>query len=301
MLVCMQNALLLIPDFATILLGAALRRWMPLNDDFWTGMEKLIYYVLFPALLFNALIRTRIDFITAGPLVLGGICAVGTGILLGLLAFRLFALAPMELASRFQCAFRFNSYVGLAIVSKIYGETGIAAMSILLGAMVPLVNTAAIGILVRHGQFIWWRELLRNPLVIATAAGLAWNVAALPTPEPAAQFLTRLSEATVATGLLTVGAALRWRVKLRSAASDSYYLATKLLAVPLAAWWVGRWLGLSPMYAGVLVIFASLPVANSAYILAARMGGDGPGVAWLISTSTLLAMVTMSFWLNLIT
>ena len=45
---------------------------------------------------------------------------------------------------------------------------------------------------------------------------------------------------------------------------------------------------------------AALPSASSAYILAMRMGGDGPGVAWLISASTLLGVGSLSVWLHLL-
>ncbi|MQM32541.1 MAG: transporter, partial [Candidatus Accumulibacter phosphatis] len=39
--------------------------------------------------------------------------------------------------------------------------------------------------------------------------------------------------------------------------------------------------------------------ATSAYILAVRMGGDGPGVAWLVSANTLVAMLTLPLWLTI--
>ena len=60
--------LALLPDFALILMGAALRRLLRLGDHFWNGLEKLVYFVLFPALLFNGLVRTRIDWSAAGPM-----------------------------------------------------------------------------------------------------------------------------------------------------------------------------------------------------------------------------------------
>jgi hypothetical protein len=170
----------------------------------------------------------------------------------------------------------------------------------LVGALVPLANAASVWMLARHGSFSLWRELARNPLIQATVAGLSWNLAGLPVPEPVQQFLGRLSEATVASGLLTVGAALRWRTTVRGLASETYFIAVKLLAVPLVAWWAGRWLGLQGMYFGVVVAFAALPTASSAYILAARMGGDSAGVAWLISVGTLAAMVTMTVWLSIL-
>jgi hypothetical protein len=296
----MHPALLLIPDFATILLGAGLRRWMGLGDPFWTGLEKLVYYVMFPALLFNAITRTHIDFVSAAPLLATGAIVLATGMLLALAARPLMPISAVAFSSRFQCAFRFNSYIGIAAVGKLFGEPGIAIFGVLIGVMVPIANIAAVTALARHGKTSLWRELATNPLIIATITALMWSVLGLPMPEPVGQFLSRLSEATIATGLLAVGAALKWRTHVRGLASEIYFIAVKLVALPVAAWFAGRWLGLEGIYFGVAVLFAALPTASSAYILAARMGGDSAGVAWLISVGTVVAMVTMTVWISLL-
>lgn len=294
----MQNVLLLIPDFALILLGAGLRRWMRVTDSFWSGTEQLMYYVLFPALIFSVLTKTHIDFSATAPLLAAALLALASGMLLALLARPMFSLAPMAFASRFQCAYRYNTYIGIAVAGKLYGEPGIALMGVLCGVMIPLMNLSAVWMLARHASLNLWQELGRNPLILATAAGLAWNVSGVELPVTAHQFLARLSEATVAIGLLTVGAALRWRRSVRGLASETYFLTVKLLAVPLVAWWAGRWLGLEGVYFSTVVAFAALPPASAAYILTVRMGGDGPGVAWLISAGTVAAMVTLSLWIS---
>lgn len=293
----MQAALLLLPDFALILLGTALARWVIVSDAFWSGVEKLMYYVLFPALLFNALTRTHIDFTAAAPLLAVGAIAMIGGMLIALPAKPIFQLSPVAFASRFQCAFRFNSYLGIAVAGKLYGEPGVAAMGIVCGAMVPLANAASIGMLARHGTTNLWRELATNPMILSTLAGLLWNISGLLLPEPAQQFVERLSEATISLGLLTVGAALKLRIAVRGLPSEVYFLATKLLALPLIAWCVGRWIGLSGMYFSIAVAFAALPTGSAAYIITTRLHGDGPGVAWLISMSTLGAMITLPLWL----
>lgn len=291
--------LLLVPDFALILLGLALRRWFAaLTDSFWSGLEQLMYYVLFPALIFSVLTRIRIDFGAMAPLLGVALIALLAGMLLALLARPLFALEPMAFASRFQCAFRYNTYIGIAVAGKLYGEPGIALMGVVCGVMVPLMNAASVWMLLRHGTANLWLELLRNPLILATAVGLAWNLLRLDVPFPAQQFLARLSEATIAMGLLTVGAALKWRRPVRGLASEVYFLAVKLLAVPFVAWWAGRWAGLQGIYFSTVVAFAALPPASAAYILTVRMGGDAPGVAWLISVGTLAAMGTLSLWIS---
>jgi len=295
----MSVALLLLPDFSLILLGYALRRAMQLGDHFWSGLEKLVYFVLFPALLFNALTRSHIDFAAAAPLILSGFLAMLAGMALALPARWLFAMTKASFAAQFQCAFRYNTYIGLAVAGTLHGAAGIAAMGVLAGALVPLANIASVWMLARHGDVGLWRELAKNPLILATLAGIACNLAGLEIPHPAQAFLGRLAEASIVTGLLTVGAALKLRggAVSGSAGARFYLLAVKLAAVPAAAWLAVRGLGLTGVYADIAVAFGALPTASSAYILAQRMGVDGSGVAWLISAGTLLAMLTLPLWL----
>ncbi|MDK9723384.1 MAG: AEC family transporter [Sterolibacteriaceae bacterium MAG5] len=296
----MTTALALLPDFALILLGFGLRRAMHLGDHFWAGLEKLVYFVLFPALLFNALVRTAIDWQAAAPLAATGALAMGVAMVLGGAARWLFPQSPISFASQFQCAFRFNSYIGLAVAGNLHGAAGIAAMGLLTGAMVPLANVAAVWMLARHGSAGVWRELAKNPLILATLAGLLWNLAGWPVPTPALKFLGRLSEASITLGLLAVGSAL----KLRGAFGGGGYgaalwlSAVKLLAMPAATLLLARGFGLTGVYFDVALAFAALPTATSAYILTQRMGGDGPRVAWIISATTLAAMVTLPAWLG---
>lgn len=296
----MHGALLLVPDFALILLGLLMRRHFEPDLRFWSGIEKLVYYVLFPALLFSALTRTPIQWGSAAPVVAAGLAATLGGMALALPVRSLFRLAPLSFASRFQCAFRFNTYIGLAVIGKLHGAAGIAMMSILIGAMVPLVNLASVWMLARHGNLGLLRELMRNPLILATVAGLAFNLAGLQAPALVQQLFGRLGDAAIPLGLLAVGAAPRRFSAASGHASTAWLLGVKLLAVPAVAWLAASALGLQGVYLATALVFAALPTASSAYILAVRMGGDGPAVAWLISSSTLAAMLTLPMWVSLL-
>ena len=317
-------ALALLPDFALILLGAILRRVLHLGDHFWNGLEKLVYYVLFPALLFSGLVKTRIDWSAAAPMIGVAAGAMGSGMLLGLVA-RLLPISPISFASQYQCAFRFNSYIGLAVAGTLYGVSGIAAMGIVVGLMVPPANMAAVWMLARHGEAGVWRELARNPLILATLAGVATNLAGFEPPSVLLHFLGRLAEAAIALGLLAVGAGLRvvgvgalcvsecsarpglpfgGRRLFRGQATAmhaaaGYLLAVKLVAMPAMALLLIRCFGLAGIHADIALVFAGLPTASSSYILAQRMGGDGARVAWLISAGTLLGMLSLPLWLAL--
>lgn len=292
----MHTALLLFPDFALILLGAAIRRWMHLGDHFWNGVEKLVYFVLFPALLVNAILRTQLDLAAALPLLGSAFVALAAGMLLGLLPRPWLNMPALTHASLFQCGYRFNSYIGLAVAGMLFGSPGIATMGLIVGAAVPLANLVSVWMLARHGEAGLWREVARNPLIWATTTGFLLNLAGFVPPAPLQAFLGRLADASIALGLITVGAALRLEGSSSVRLFSAWLLLVKLFILPLCAFAMARHLGLSGLNLQVVVLFAALPSASSAYILAMRMGGDGKSVAWLISATTLASMLSLPLW-----
>lgn len=294
----MSIALLLLPDFALILCGVVLARVTDWGRDFWAGLEKLIYYVLFPALLFQSIAKTRIDFALAGPALTTAVITILSGIVLAYLARSLLKPDARTFASMFQTAFRFNSYIGLAVAGRLHGEAGIAAFGIVLGIVVPLANIAAVWALARHTESGIGRELVQNPLIIATVSGVLFSLAGFTLPEPVQMLISRMGAASLPTALLAVGAALQVQGARENAALVAYLTAVKLLALPLIALFVARSLGVTGIYFDVVVLLAALPTATSAYVLAVRMGGDGRAVAQGVTISTLAGMLSIPLWLN---
>jgi predicted permease len=292
----MTTALMLLPDFALILLGAAIRRWMHLGDHFWSGVEKLVYFILFPALLINAIVKTRLDLAAALPLLGTAFAMMACGMLLGIVPKLFTRLPALTYASMFQCAYRFNSYIALAVAGMLYGSPGIATMGLIVGAAVPFANLVSVWMLARHGEAGLWREVARNPLIWGTATGFLLNLLGFVPPAPLQAFLGRLADASIALGLIAVGAALRLESTPGVRGFSAWLVVVKLLALPAIALGIGAALGLSGLNYQMVVLFAALPTASSAYILAMRMGGDGRSVAWLISATTLGSMLTLPFW-----
>jgi len=294
------SALLLLPDFLLIALGAALKRVPVFDEPFWRGLERFVYFILFPALLFRALAASTLSLGDASRLIGVGILFTVAGMVLTLLARPLLRLPQPVFAACFQCAFRFNTYIALAAASRLAGQEGVAAISLLIGVLVPIVNIAAVAMLARERGRGVWLAIARNPLVIACAAGLAWNVLHVPLPSVVARVLELLAQAALPLGLIAVGAGLafvRGTLPLRALV---WWNGLKLGALPAIALALGTLLGLSPLERQVAVLLAAVPTAPSAYILAMQMNGVGAPVALLISSGTLLAVVTLPLWLALI-
>jgi hypothetical protein len=291
---------LLAPDFLLIALGFLLRRSAQFSDEFWTGLEKAVYFVFFPALLFKALARAHVESGSAAALLGAGLAATFAGMVLAYAARRLFSASAASHASAFQCGFRFNSYVGFALLGRLYGEAGIAAMAILQSVMVTVVNVAAVWALAQHAKTGAFRELVRNPLIIATLFGMAWNIAGLPLPRVASDTFGLLAQSALPLGLIAVGGSIRTTGPTTLAGLSAYLTAVKLLAVPAVAWVLATALGMSGVYRDAAVLFAALPASPSAFILASRMGGDGPLVACILTLQIVIAGATLPLWLAML-
>jgi len=296
----MPDALLLLPDFVLIALGTLICRHTPLNRPVWDGIERLVYYVLFPALLFNAIVRNPLQLTTALPLVTCGWVIVGTGVALAYAARHFPGVDPLLHASGAQTAFRFNSYVSLALAERLAGAPGLAWTALLVSVCVPLCNVAAVWPLARHGGHGYLRELARNPLILSTGAGLAGNLLGLQLPELVSLTLSRVGGAALPLGLMAVGAGLQMGALKEAPRLAAAFLAIRHVVLPAVALALVIVLKLAPAQQAVVVAFAALPTASSAYVLATRMGGHGGYVAGLVTLSTLIAMPGLPLTLALL-
>ncbi len=293
----MTHGLLLLPDFLLIACGFLLCRYTALDRPLWESAERLVYYLLFPVLLFNSIVNSRLQ-----PLQTLSLAAVGVGLTLcGIaLAFALRRWPGVDArmhASGAQIAFRFNSYIALALSERLGGAQGVAWMALLIALCVPLVNVAAVWSLARHGGHAYLRELLRNPLIISTAAGLLANVLGLKFPDAVATTLQRIGVAALPVGLLAVGAGLKLGGLKRAPGLAAALLGIRHVVLPALAIGFTMAIVLPTEQRLIVVLFSALPTASSAYVLAARMGGDAPYVAGLVTLSTVLGMLSIPLWL----
>ncbi|HTS21559.1 MAG TPA: AEC family transporter [Casimicrobiaceae bacterium] len=294
----MSIALVLLPDFLLILVGVLLSRLRAFDAAFWAGAERLVYFVLFPALLFRSLATGAGAIGDSLPFVATGLAFTLAGIALSFLARFLFRLPEGDFAACFQCGFRFNTYLALSVAERLQAARGLAAVTLLVGVLVPVVNLAAVGMLARGGEARVLPALARNPLVLACVAGLACAALGWPLPAVADRVLSSLGGAALALGLLTVGAALKLRLDgTLPLPAVAYWTAVKLVVLPACALLVGRLLGLGESLLQLAVVMAAVPTAPSAYVLATQMGGHGRPVALLVTLGTLLAAVTLPLWL----
>ena len=298
----LANALLVLSDFALIALGLLLRRaWSDsFNRAFWSGAERLVYYVLFPALLFNAINRAQFSLATEAAVLAAAVGGFLCAVALGFAARFVVRPAPDVFASCVQTAFRYNSYIGLALAQTLLGARGVALLALVIAVCVPLANIFAVYALARHAQRGLLRELASNPLIVATVAGLASNLLGVKLPAfLSVALLDRLGNGGLALGLLCIGAGLTLDNVQAPKRVLAYFSAIKLLAFPAIALALARALGLGPVETQLVVLFGALPTASTAYVLASRMGGNAAPVAFTITAQTLASVLTLPLWMAL--
>ena len=300
----MNYAELLFPDFSLILCGLVLCRYTALNRTVWAQVESLVYFFLFPVLLFHSIIKSPLDLQAASRLIVAALTLCVCGILLAyclpFLPWLGKRINRHAHAGAAQIGFRFNTFVALALTERLLGAQGMVLIAVVIGVCVPLLNAGAVWPMARHGGKGIVGELVRNPLIIGTVSGLAANLLGFSMPRWLEPTAVRISASALALGLMAAGAGLEFGAMAKGKLLGAGLLTIRHLLLPLAGWALARGLSLSPEQTTVLLIFASVPTASSAYVLAARMGYDGAYVAGLVTLSTLLGMLSLPLALGVL-
>lgn len=294
------------PLFLLILLGALLG-WQRLpGGDFWPQMEKVIYFLLFPAMLVATLANADVSQVPVGRVALVLLGGMG---LLGLSLWRFRRHLDLDAAaftSVFQGSLRFNTYVGVAGASALHGSAGATVAAVAVALLVPVVNVLCVLSFIAAGTLgsaSLGRSLLalvRNPLILGCIIGIALNMSGIGLPGWSADTVGLLGSAALPLGLVAVGVALRPAALVRLDRGVWAANLIKLALMPALVLLLALSLGLDPVSRDVALLFAALPTATSAYILARQLGGDAELMAALITGQTLLAMITLPLWLRLV-
>ena len=295
-----MNAFLsaLVPVILLVALGRFLGWRKTIPEDGWRGIERLAYVVLFPALIIRALARAPFETAPWGlmAVLIAAQCLLGG---IGLLARAWPNIARPSVGSIIQSNVRWNTFVALSIGSALFGEEGLALVSLAAAAMIPAANILSVTALTAHAEreAVVKRhpvvELARNPLIIACLVGGLLAGLNIPIPPLIDLTIDLLGSGTIALGLLAAGAGMDIAALGRAGLKALTWSLVRLLGLPAFAIAGALLIGLSGTPLAIAVICASVPTATSSYILARQLGGDAPLAANLIAMQTVLSIITM--------
>jgi hypothetical protein len=294
------------PIFLLICTGYALRRGGVPSEEFWNLNDRLVYFVLMPALFFVRI--SEADLSGPGLLRFAGTLYAGffAAILFGVAAALWLRRGGAVGTSVIQGTGRFNTFIGLAVAEALYGAEGLQIAVLGAALLVPVVNLTVVSLFAVflprpggravRGAIL---ALLTNPLILSILAAIGFNAAGLAPIPVISETLGVLGQAALPIMLLCVGASL----KLRGLTADALPVALsaigKLAVFPLATIAAAAAFGLDPLAASVALIYGALPTGVAAYTLSRQLGGDAPLMATMITIQTLLAFAVMPVWLTL--
>ncbi|MFN3211758.1 MAG: AEC family transporter [Henriciella sp.] len=293
----------LFPIAAILALGKFSASLNLLSRDGWIGLERITYFVLFPALIVSKLAVadfTGIDWRMPTALI-GAQLSLS---LLTIIAAGVLGAPRDRIGVYVQSAARWNTFIALALAQELFGAQGLALVAVSAAVMIPTANVVSVSALmhfsneaVKPVQML--KQLAVNPLVLACVIGIGLNVSNVPVPGQAFEILDLLAQATIALGLLTTGAAIELKGQTRSLAAVTIWSAVRLICLPLIAGSIAVALGLSSEILFVILIATAVPTAVNGTILARQLGADATLAANLIAFQTIgsIASISVVLWM----
>ena len=297
-----------LPVFLLMGLGAVLRAAKLTTRDFYTISDKLIYFIFFPALLFGKISASQLTWSQAGPLAGGSLLAIFLVWLASLLYIRLFKVAPFQAGTFSQVSYRFNTYVGMAVVISAHGAQGAVWFGIIISLAIPFINVLAVSTMIwfsgasyslgqKLGMLV--KAMLVNPLILACLAGLLYARLGPPLPQFFRNTLGLMSSITLPLALLSIGASLSLRLLKSRLGLNLAASGLKLVLLPVVGGLILWGLGVDDLPWRVAMIYFTLPTATSAYILSTQMNSDTELASASIVLSTLLSFFSLSVALTI--
>ncbi len=301
----------LFPVFSLIVLGIVLKHYGLTNDTFLDTADRLIYYIFFPALLFWKIGGARLDLT---PQLIALYLAVASAIAVVYLASLLYILllkVPDFQAGAFsQSCYRFNTYIGVAVILNVYGTQGVARFGVLIGVMIPLINLLAVTTLIwfsrqphdsRRRTVIAIKALISNPLIVACLCGLIYANVMESFPPLIDNTLRLGASVSLPLALISIGGSLTFRTLKSHLSLATVGVVFKLLLLPTAGYMFMRIFHVDETMLPIGAIFFALPTSTAIYVLSAQLSSDTQYASAAIVLSTVLSFFSLSFvlwWLN---
>jgi predicted permease len=293
----------LFPVFALLLIGHLLKRFGITHDAFLKTADKLIYYIFFPVLLFWKIGGAASDLIGDPGLYKAAICAVVSVYILSSLYIKLFKVPAYQAGSFSQSCYRFNTYIGMAVMLNALGEEGARQFSILIGLIIPIINILAVSTLSWYSEkkvsfpqrvVLTAKALISNPLIIACIAGLAYWKFMGGFPVFIDNTFRLASFVTLPLALFSIGGALTLGTMKNYFKLSLVASLFKLVILPLSGYLFLNAFDATGISFRVGMLYFTLPTSPALYILSSQLSSDTQLASAAIALSTLLSVISLS-------
>ena len=294
-----------VPIFLMMILGLFFNKIGWMDEEFANKMNKFVFRVPLPVLLFGDL--AVVDIKEAWDTKFVIFCFIITLISITIAIGISCLLKDRNIQGEFiQAAYRSSAaLLGIAFIQNIYGNSGQAPLMII--GSVPLYNVMAVitlSLFAPGGGKLDTAKLIRtlkgiatNPIILGILTGMVWSLLHLPMPTILNTAVDNLGKTATPLGLMAMGGALKFgkafaRPKPLIACSFLKLVGYEAVFLPLAVL-----LGFSHDMLVAIIIMLGSATTVSCYIMAKNMDYDGDFTSGVVMTTTLLSSFTMTIWL----
>ncbi len=305
----MQNLIftlnLVIPVFLIVGVGLLLKKLKVINDNFVSISSKVVFTVSLPALIFVETTKISIGELFNLKLI-GFVCIITVILYLIIWLISIpYIKSGSDRAVFIQGSYRSNyAIIGLALISNVFGSTGLSKASILLAFIIPLFNILAVIALtlpVRKDKNLNFKrlllEILKNPLIIAIIISLPFSYFEVKLPHIIFSTVNYLALLTLPFALLGVGGFLNFSDLKRASGIAFSSSFIKLIFIPLVATYTAYELGFKGTELGIIFVLFGCPTAIASFIMAEAMGVNSRLAGNILLITTLGSIVTITLGL----
>jgi predicted permease len=294
----------LFPVFALIVIGTLLKQYHLAGDVFLKTSDRLTYYVFFPTMLFWKVGDASAVQSSVGlKYCLAAICAVLVVYILSSIYIKVFAVEDFKAGAFSQSCYRFNTYIGMAVVMNALGEKGVALFGILIGLVIPIINILAVSTLIwfsgKRYSFtermrVTTKELILNPLIIACIAGMVYSRLSVGFPVFIDNALSLIAMVALPLALLSIGGSLTFKSLKYNFSLSLVASVFKLLLLPVIGYFFLKIFSISGTAFLVCMIFFALSTSPAIYVLSSQLNSDTKYASSAIVLSTCLSFLSLS-------
>ncbi len=293
----------LFPIFALLGAGVVLKRFDLTGEAFLKRSDRLVYFFFFPSLLFWKIGGAPIPRQESLNYCLIPLFAVVGVFFLGLILVRILSMESYRVGSFSQSTYRFNTYLGMAVVASSLGEEGIRYFGLLVSMAIPVINLLAVSVLIwfsgksySAGERVRLagRAVLTNPLILACLFGIAYANAFSRFPAFVDNTFRLITSAALPLALLSIGGALTFGSLRRYLTPALLASAIKLAVLPLVGYVLLRYFRVVGLPFRVAMIFLCLPTAPAIYVLSSQLNSDTDLASASIALSTVFSFLSLS-------
>ena len=295
-----------LPIFLITVLGSIIKNKWLTSEEFWRGIEKLSYFILFPAMILNYVSTADLSITSIIKLVVALIIST-MFVSLGLVIYqRKYNIDKVQFTSIFQGSIRYSNYIFFGVSAPLLGPNGLAVVAVISSYMIIFTNILSVMIFayyipntsvtnnIKTNFILMVKLVVRNPLIIASLVGFVFNYLHFELHLSLKKALDSLSNAALAIGMLNVGAGLNFTIRQELLLNVMFASFVKLVVLPLVSVIVLKLMSIDGINRSVGILYSCLPSASTAYMMSRQLGGDPDSMASIITFTTFFSVITIS-------